>query len=202
MDIDDLSLPGGAVCANAADVAKTYSSPALLNHSMRVYAWAVALGAVHRVRFDPELLFVAAMLHDVGLTEEFDNHTKPFEVAGGHVAWVFAAGAGWPVPRRARLAEVIVRHMHAEVDPAGDPEGFLLSRAAAADIAGRGVADLPAGFRADVPARYPRLDLVDEFLRCFRDQAARKPESAAGAAMRNDLATRMAANPLEQPREG
>ncbi|MEV7094875.1 HD domain-containing protein [Amycolatopsis sp. NPDC051045] len=193
----ELTFPSGPACVNATDVATTYSSPSLLNHSMRVYAWAVALGATHHVGFDSELLYVAAMLHDVGLVAEFDSHTKPFEVAGGHVAWVFAAGAGWPPERRARLTQVIVRHMQAEVDPAEDPEGFLLSRAAAADIAGRDVAELPAGFRAEVLGRYPRLDLVAEFLGCFRDQAARKPESLAGAAMRNDLATRMARNPLE-----
>jgi hypothetical protein len=197
MDLDDLSVPATRACATAVEVATTYSSPALLNHSMRVHAWAVALGAGHGVDFDPELLFVAAMLHDVGLAPVFDSHTAPFEVAGGHVAWVFAAGAGWPPERRARLSEVIVRHMWPEVDPAGDPEGFLLSRAAAADIAGRDVADLPAGFRAQVLARYPRLSLVDEFLRCFRDQAARKPGSPAGVAIRTDLATRMARNPLE-----
>ncbi|MDS0140069.1 MULTISPECIES: HD domain-containing protein [unclassified Amycolatopsis] len=194
----ELTLPGGPDCGHAIEVATAYSSPSLLNHSMRVYAWAVALGDVHHVEFDAELLFVAAMLHDAGLAAEFDSHTVPFEVAGGHVAWVFAAGAGWPPERRARLAEVIVRHMQAEVDPAEDPEGFLLSRAAAADIAGRDVADLPAGFRAEVLDRYPRLDLVAEFLRCFGDQAARKPESSAAAAMKNDLATRMARNPLER----
>ncbi|WP_103352229.1 HD domain-containing protein [Amycolatopsis sp. CA-128772] len=193
----ELTLPGGPACGNATEVATAYSSPSLLNHSMRVYAWAVALGDVHHIAFDAELLYVAAMLHDVGLAAEFDSHTKPFEEAGGHVAWVFAAGAGWPPARRARLAEVIVRHMWAEVDPAADPEGFLLSRAAAADIAGRDVADLPSAYRADVLARYPRLDLVAEFLRCFGDQAARKPESSAAAAMRNDLTGRMAANPLE-----
>lgn len=36
-----------------------------------------------------------------------------------------------------------------------------------------------------------------EFLRCFADQAERKPDSTAAAAMRHDLAARMAANPLE-----
>ncbi|WP_410636233.1 HD domain-containing protein [Amycolatopsis sp. cmx-4-83] len=194
----ELSFPEGPACTTAAEVAAAYSSPSLLNHAMRVYAWATALGEAHQVEFDAELLFVAAMLHDVGLAPEFDSHTRPFEVAGGHVAWVFAAGAGWPAARRERLAEVILRHMGAEVDPAEDPEGFLLSRAAAADIAGRGVAELPGAFRTGVLTRYPRLDLVTEFLRCFRDQAGRKPDSAAAAAIRNDLATRMAANPLER----
>ncbi|MCR6485070.1 HD domain-containing protein [Amycolatopsis sp. OK19-0408] len=198
MDLTSIALPDSPAAGHAVEVATTYSSPAMLNHSMRVYAWAVALGAVHHVEFDAELLFVAAMLHDVGLVAEFDSHTRPFEVAGGHVAWVFAAGAGWPAARRTRLAEVIVRHMLAEVDPAEDPEGFLLSRAAALDIAGRDVTDVPAGLRGEVLARYPRLTLVDEFLRCFHDQAARKPESTAGAAIRNDLDTRMRRNPLDQ----
>lgn len=48
------------------------------------------------------------------------------EQAGGHVGWVFATGAGWPVERRRRVAEIIVRHMWMSVDPDDDPEGNLL----------------------------------------------------------------------------
>ncbi|GHF29362.1 hypothetical protein GCM10017786_74370 [Amycolatopsis deserti] len=48
--------------------------------------------------------------------------------------------------------------------------------------------------------RYPRLTLAEEFVRCFRDQAERKPDSSAAAAIGNDLATRIARNPLEQSR--
>ncbi|MFL6118730.1 HD domain-containing protein [Actinophytocola sp.] len=179
-------------------MARAYSSPALVNHSFRAYVWAAAFGTTSGVEFDRELLFVAALLHDIGLVDVFDSHTVPFEEAGGGVAWVFAAGAGWPAARRARLSEVIVRHMWAEVDPVEDPEGHLLARAAALDIAGRGVDELPAEFRAEVLARYPRSTLVDEFLRCFADQADRKPNSRAATSMRNDLASRMAANPLER----
>ncbi|WP_133907044.1 HD domain-containing protein [Actinophytocola oryzae] len=197
MRLDDLTFPDSPACANAVEVATAFSSPALVNHSIRAYVWAAALGV--GFEFDRELLFVAALLHDVGLVDVFDSHTVPFENAGGSVAWVFAAGAGWPVDRRARLSEVIVRHMWAEVDPVEDPEGHLLSRATAIDITGHGVDDLPGEFRAEVLARYPRSTLVEEFLRCFADQAERKPDSAAGAAMRRDLATRMAANPLERP---
>lgn len=197
MRLGDLSLPDTAVCASAVEVARAYSSPAFLNHSIRSYVWAAALGTVDSLAVDHELLFVAAMLHDVGLVDVFDSHTVPFEEAGGAVAWVFAAGAGWPAGRRTRLSEVIVRHMWVEVDPVTDPEGHLLSRATAIDITGRDADDLPAEFRAEVLARYPRTTLAGEFLRCFADQAGRKPDSTAAAAMRHDLAARMAANPLE-----
>lgn len=201
MRLADVSLPDSPVCVNAVDVATTYCSPALLNHSIRAYVWAAAFGTAHGVAFDPELLFVASLLHDVGLVEEFDSHTVPFEVAGGSVAWVFAAGAGWPAQRRARLSEVIVRHMWAQVDPAEDPEGSLLARSTAVDISGRNVDDFPIGFRTEVLERYPRLRLADEFVRCFQDQAKRKPDSSAAAAIRNDLAARIAVNPLERPQQ-
>ena len=53
----------------------------------------------------------------------FDSHAVPFEEAGGHVARVFAAGAGWPAERRERLAEVIIRHMWPRVDVSVVPAG-------------------------------------------------------------------------------
>ena len=97
------------------------------------------------IAFDAELLYVSAMLHDLALVKEFDNHTLPFEEAGGHVAWVFGAAAGWPVERRRRAAEVIVRHMWDEVDVAKDPEGHLLELSTAMDISGRRTEDIPPG---------------------------------------------------------
>jgi hypothetical protein len=45
---------------------------------------------------------------------------------------------------------------------------------------------------------YPRLDLAERFAACFRDQARRKPDSTAGAAVRSGLTERLAANPLER----
>ena len=61
----------------------------------------------NRIVFD-ELLYLSSMLHDLGLVKEFDSHQVPFEEAGGHVAWVFGAGAGWSVERSRRAAQVIV----------------------------------------------------------------------------------------------
>jgi hypothetical protein len=150
------------------------------------------------IDFDAELLYVSAMLHDIGLVKEFDSHTVPFEDAGGHVAWVFGAGAGWPVQRRVRAAEVVVRHMWDQVDVDVDPEGHLLRIATSLDISGSRADQWPAEFRAEVVRRYPRLSLGEEFLRCFSDQAARKPNSSAAAAVASGIAKRIAANVLDR----
>ena len=182
MTLDDVPEPESATARAGWDVAAAYLSPALLNHSRRSYVRAASYGIAHDIDFDAELLYVSAMLHDIGLVKEFDSHTVPFEEAGGHVAWVFGAGAGWPLERRTRAAEIIVRHMWDKVDADADPEGHLLGVGTGLDISGRGADEWPAAFRAEVVRRIPRLALVEEFLRCFQDQARRKPASSAAAA--------------------
>jgi hypothetical protein len=199
MTLDDLVVPGTAAAVAAQEVASAYQSPALLNHSLRAYVWAAADGMARGIDFDPELLYVAAMFHDIGLVPAFDSHTVAFEEAGGHVARVFAAGAGWPAERRERLSDVIIRHMWPQVDVSTDPEGHLLARSTAAEIAGRNLDDWADDFKAEVLQRYPRLDLTTDFLACFQAQAERKPDSSAARAVRSGLTTKMTANPLNAP---
>ncbi|GHA81690.1 cyanamide hydratase [Streptomyces tendae] len=197
ISLDALPVPGTAAAAAALDVATAHLSPALLNHSLRAYFWAAARGTADGVPFDPELLYVAALFHDIGLVPVFDSHTVAFEEAGGHVARVFAAGAGWPAERRARLSDVIVRHMWPRVDVATDPEGHLLARATATEIVGTEADAYPPRFRDEVLDRCPRLDLAASFLACFQDQAKRKADSSAAGAVRSGLADRVAVNPLD-----
>jgi len=196
--LDDLNIPATSACRAALEVATTYCSPALLNHCVRSYLWAAGYGIAKGIAFDAELLYVSSMLHDLALVKEFDNHKLPFEEAGGHVAWVFGAAAGWPVERRRRAAEVIVRHMWDEVDVAKDPEGHLLELSTGMDISGRRTEDIPTDLRGDVLFRYPRLGLAGEFVACFRDQAERKPHSLAATLMRRGLAAKVAANLLDR----
>ncbi len=198
MNLSTLHVPASPAAAAALEVATAYCSPALLNHSVRAYLWAAGYAAEHGIAYDAELLYVSAMLHDLALVEPFDNHRLPFEQAGAHLAWVFGAGAGWPVERRRRAGEIIVRHMWDEVDVADDPEGHLLELSTAMDISGRRTEDIPPGLRAEVLARYPRLDLAREFVGYFEDQAHRKPSCLAATFVANGFAARLAANPLDR----
>jgi hypothetical protein len=197
MLLADVPHPETLAAATALEVCIAYSSPAMVNHCRRSFVWAAAYAITNGIAYDDELLYVSAMLHDIGLVREFDNVTVPFEEAGGHVAWVFAAGAGWPIERRQRAAEVVVRHMWESVDVKEDPEGFLLEIATGLDISGASPDWWSSELRADVVAQIPRLTLAQEFTACFRDQAARKPESTAGSAIRSGLPDRVAANVLD-----
>ncbi|WP_329582995.1 HD domain-containing protein [Streptomyces sp. NBC_01361] len=197
MTLDDLLLPDTPVCTAATDVARAYCSPALLNHCVRSYIWAAVHGTEQDIAFDPELLYVGAMFHDIALVPEFDSHTVPFDDASAHVARVFAAGAGWSESRRERLAEVVISHMLDEVDVTKDPEGHLLERSTSLDISGRHMDDFSAAFKAEVLARHPRAGIAEEFLACFRDQAERKPGSSPATALRDGIAERILTNSLD-----
>lgn len=198
MNLDEVPQPETSTVRAALEVAAAYCSPALINHCLRSYVWAASYGMRHGIGFDAELLYVSAMLHDIGLVKEFDSHELPFEEAGSHVAWVFAAGAGWPVERRVRAGEVIVRHMRDKVDVNLDPEGHLLGIATRLDISGRDPDKWPADFRSEVIRRIPRSTLGEEFLRCFEDQAQRKPTSSAASAVESGIAGRIASNVLDR----
>jgi hypothetical protein len=197
MRIADVAPEDTPAARAAREVVAQYSSPALVNHCERSYLWSAALGELSGIAYDRELLYVASMVHDLGLVAAFDNHLAPFEDAGGDVGWVFAAGAGWPRERRVRVKEIVVRHMWDEVDPAFDAEGHLLCEGTGLDISGREPERWPAGFRAEVVARFPRLGLPAEFAAAFREQARRKPGCAAAAAVAAGIADRIAANPLD-----
>jgi hypothetical protein len=187
----------------ALSVATRFCSAALLNHAIRSYLWGAMYGTAHGIAFDDELYYVAALLHDIGLTEAFDSHRLPFEEAGGQLAWVFGVAAGWPAERAARVSEIIVQHMRDEVTPADDPESHILQVATNWEVAGRRPEEFAPDARAEMLARYPRLGFGAEFLACFEDQASRKPGSAAAAAVDNDAARRIAANPLDgRPQRG
>lgn len=193
----DILIPETPAASSALEVAHEFCSPAMLNHCRRSYLWAMSLARREGIEVDAELLYVASLVHDIGLSAQFDNHSLPFEIAGGHVGWVLAAGARWPIGRRVRVAQIVERHMSDAFTPADDAEGYVLARATSLDISGYDAEAWEPSFRAEVIAAIPRLTLADEFLSCFQDQAVRKPQSAAAASLASGLADRMRGNPLE-----
>lgn len=178
-DVDALLTPPTAIAARALDVVRTWSTPALVNHCLRSWAWASVIADSSGLEPDRELLFVSAMLHDLGLARTFDAHAVPFEEAGGAVGSVFALGAGWVPARARRVGEIIERHMWTSVDPVLDVEGHLLEVATSLDVSGVGFDRVPDAVLRAVTAAVPRLDFSSAFDGLVHEQAGRKPSSAA-----------------------
>lgn len=198
MHLDSVAVPTTPAARAALDLAGSYCSPAVLDHAIRSWWWAEAFADAEGCSdVDHELLYVAALLHDIGLSAPFDNVTVSYEDAGGHVAIALTTGAGWEPARRRRVLDVIVRHNWPSVDPDLDLEGHLLERATGADITGAGAEALAPQFVRAVLDRHPRGAIAEEFTACVRDQADRKPDTAARRIVDGGLAEKMLRHPFE-----
>ncbi len=179
IDVDALLAPPTPVAARALDVLRAWSPPALVNHCLRSWAWGSVIASSTGLEPDRELLFVSAVLHDLGLTPSFDAHAVAFEAAGGAVGTVFALGAGWDAGRARRVGAVIERHMWTAVDPDLDVEGHLLEVATSLDVSGTGFDRVPEAVLRAVADALPRLDFSTSFAALVHGQADRDPSSAA-----------------------
>lgn len=202
ISMGDFTPPDTGASTAALELASEYHTTAMLNHVVRSWHWARAFAVLEgREEFDDELLYVAALLHDIGTTTAFDNHSLSYEEAGGHAAVALTAGAGWSAHRRRRALEVIVRHNWPSVDPSMDVEGYLLESATALDITGARPEVLPRDFRNEVLQAHPRLGLAQEFTECVTDQSERKPATSARRIVSDGLPQKMLAHPFERSDE-
>ena len=59
--------PDTPICMAAKALAREYSPPFLFNHVMRTFGFGRNAGALQDAVYDPEMLFLGSMLHDLGL---------------------------------------------------------------------------------------------------------------------------------------
>ena len=75
-----LVIPDSLLAKEATEILREYSTDLLFNHSVRVYLFAAEQGRQQELRFDAELLYVAAAFHDLGLIKKFSSQNERFEV--------------------------------------------------------------------------------------------------------------------------
>src|ERR1700693_2402847 len=63
----------------ATDFSRSACPPHLFNHSVRTFLFGSLVGRALGQKFDEEILYLACILHDLGLTEKFQGES-PFEI--------------------------------------------------------------------------------------------------------------------------
>jgi hypothetical protein len=169
-----MPVPDSPIARRASELIGDSEPAFLVNHSIRSYAFAVGLASVDRIEFDPEVLYVAALLHDIGLVPEFDAGGC-FELDGADYAERLALETGLPEGAAGAIHEAIVLHMAADVPPEARSESRLLAESTGTDVRGHRLDELPATLPPRILEAFPRLDFKREFSARFVDQATRKP---------------------------
>lgn len=187
------TIPDSPTARAAADLARTAAPPFLLNHSYRTYLFGSWLAAGD---VDHEAAFTAAMIHDLGLTEEHQG-TDDFGVVSADLAGRFLAERGWE-PDRIRLVEqAILRHVNLE--PEDDPTHRVVQAGATLDAVGLGRDSIGNEELEAVLHAYPRLDFVPRMRKAFLDEIHRQPDGTFAQLERDfSLSDRLAANPIDR----
>jgi hypothetical protein len=173
-----VAVPDSALARRARELITDVAGPFLVNHSVRVYAWAVELARHDRLQFDPEILYVAGMLHDIGLVPAYDLGGC-YEVDGAIAAERLVGEAGGPEARGRVIYDAIALHNLETLPPDSASEVVLLWDSAGTDVTGHRFADVRGAIIPGLLAAYPRVDFKREFTALLVDQASRKPTCPA-----------------------
>ena len=160
-DLEALRFPDTKVAKDAEEECRKTVSPMLYNHSVRTYIFGLMLAQRDGLEPDPELFYVASMLHDLTL-DETHRYFAPidcFAARGGLLAEEWTAARGWAPERRATVSNAITMHLNAKVDPAFGPEAQMLQAGAGVDTIGLRYRHLAPSSVAEIVHRYPRHGL-------------------------------------------
>jgi hypothetical protein len=171
--IADIEVPQDDVSAATWRWAHRSLPAYLLTHSVRVYCWGAAIGGGEGLGFDPQVLWTASLMHDLGLTR-IPRNTMCFEVEGAEIARRFLERQGMPAEIADRVAIAIILHMRPRVTLDDGVESLLLDRATGLDVRGTEYA-LVDGARPGVMRDYPRGTFDRHFLAAITREAAIRP---------------------------
>lgn len=171
--VEDILPPDSAIAREALTLCRDASPVFLFNHCLRAYFWARLLDR-EPGKIDSEALFVAMMLHDLGLAPR--HRLDPlrdacFAATGAREAEALALRHGWSAPRARVTADAIALHLNVVVDHRHGPEARLVRLGSGADVAGFGLKLLSREQIAAVVRRYPRHGLKEELAALLHSEA-------------------------------
>jgi HD superfamily phosphodiesterase len=94
--IAGIEIPDSQLARDATELVRDAATPLLYHHSRRVFLFGSLQGHRLDLTADPELLYVGAMFHDLGLTEKYRRTDQRFELDGADEARRFLAAHGLP----------------------------------------------------------------------------------------------------------
>jgi len=183
----DKTLPDTSAALAAEAYLATVSNVTMIRHCMRTYRFGSVLAEKAGAKPDLEVLYVASLLHDLGLETLFDG-PEDFEWLGAREAARVLTDTG-----HAHLADQVAAaiEIHTQLETANDPraEVAYLSIGAFCDVTGARLDQIEPRLIQEIVAEYPRDGTKRLIEALIKRQTAIKPQSnIARIAARVDVA--------------
>lgn len=175
-----VSVPDTKIAREATELVRDTTDELIYHHSRRVYFFGSLQGRRRDLSFDPELLYLGAMFHDLGLSERFHGSGRRFEVDSADEARRFLADRQVPEDSVRRVWTAIALHTTPGIPEFMEPEVALVTAGVEYDVLGIGYQDLSDADRAAVVALHPRPDFKRRILHAFTEGTRHKPETTFG----------------------
>ncbi|MEE2853754.1 MAG: HD domain-containing protein [Actinomycetota bacterium] len=178
--IAGIHVPDSSLAREATEFIRDTEDELLFNHSRRVFFFGALQGMRRGLQPNPELLYVAAMFHDLGLTERYRDSQVRFEVDGADAARDFLINHGVDEAEAAKVWLGIALHTTPGVPEFMAPEVALLQAGVEVDVVGVGREELAPEALAAVTAAHPRPQFKQRILAAFNDGMKHRPRTTDG----------------------
>ncbi|MFC0542568.1 HD domain-containing protein [Kutzneria chonburiensis] len=178
--IAGVEVPDTAAVAEATRLIEQTTSPLIYHHSRRVFLFAQIHASRLGIEPDPELLCLAALFHDTGLTTPFSDVEQRFEVDGADHGRKFLLEHGFSAEAADTVWTAIALHTTPGIPHRMGPEIASLYLGVATDVIGVGLDALDPSQVAEILAEHPRGDFKNEFLAAYVAGQKHRPDSTYG----------------------
>jgi hypothetical protein len=169
-------IPDTALALEATAVARASEPAEIFNHSLRTFLFAELLAQARSVKHDSELVYVASILHDTGLTQKYMSGDQRFEVDGANLSRELLRKHGVNGHAADLVWDAIALHDSGGIARWKQPEVRLVNAGVSADFGGY-LSLLKREQITAVLQAAPRTNFIDAFLDAVADVAAKKPEA-------------------------
>jgi hypothetical protein len=178
--IAGVEIPETSAVAEATEFLRENTNPLIFHHSRRVFLFGSLHARALELQPDPELLYISAMFHDVGLLIPFSGTQQRFELDGADHARKFLRDRGFSRSAAEAVWTAIALHTTPGLPGRMGPETAATNHGVLTDAVGWGLDRLSGDQVDDIVAAHPRGAFKKEFLQAFVDGLKDRPDTAYG----------------------
>ncbi|HWV73781.1 MAG TPA: HD domain-containing protein [Pseudosphingobacterium sp.] len=175
-----ISIPDSAIAAQATELLLTHGTPFIYNHSLRVFLFSSLNGIRKNLPYDPELLYVSSVFHDLGLTSHYSSPHLRFEVDGANAARDFLKSHGVPKESLQLVWDTIALHTTIGIAEHKEAEVALMYSGVGLDVMGEDYEHLSEAHRKEIIHAFPRTDFKKKIIPTFFEGFKHKTETTFG----------------------